>query len=750
MRKYILLITLLLFMITSIYAGEGEGYHLKVEAESWIEKIEFDRKAEIDQEQVKAGVYYLLYDNQIFVDEAVKRDYVHMVVKVINENGLESFSQLSFDYEPSYNKLAIHKVTVHRGDKKIEQLDQKALKIIEESGSQEYLIYDETKSVNLILNDIRVGDIIEYSYTRYGSNPIFKNRFFETFYLGWGFPIEKVNYRVIAPRGRTLNTRSFYSNVEPEIIKRSDNYLEYRVEAEKTGLITSEENAPDWYNPYPRIQFSEFKSWDEVNELFLEHYTISGESKRAIQEEYEKIISSTKKKDYAIKELVDFVRTKIRYLGVEIGESSHKPSLPEEVMERRYGDCKDKTMLLVALLQMLGIEAYPVLVDTEIGHALDRYLPSPGLFNHAIALAIVNGNEYWIDPTITYQRGLLEHSYQYDYGYSLVLKEGSKELKRMIKERTLQPNKETQEIFNLTEGIDKPGSMYVKTTFKGDSADYMREELSYYTKDELQKNYLKYYAESYPSIELAKTFSLDDNEDTNRLIIEEDYNISEIWYFDNDEKVHRADFYPDDLLSYITEPEKSENIKREAPYELNHPVSIRYSTKVLLPEANWGFKDKHGQVDNDYFFFTHSFVYVKQENAVYMVYNYVSKKDYLKSDELDSYRKAIKEVKDNVGYYIYDREKHEKRVKLIIFLLVIAFSVIVAAIILIIDRFKNREKYAMKAKLKRAHKSNDYHHKCRSCGRTDISNPELSFRYCDECSDESCYCSDHISGHSHI
>ena len=43
-----------------------------------------------------------------------------------------------------------------------------------------------------------------------------------------------------------------------------------------------------------------------------------------------------------------------------------------------------------------------------------------------------------------------------------------------------------------------------------------------------------------------------------------------------------------------------------------------------------------------------------------------------------------------------------------------------------------------------------YHHKCTVCGRTDVSNPELEFRYCSKCNGYHCYCEDHISNHTHV
>ena len=49
-----------------------------------------------------------------------------------------------------------------------------------------------------------------------------------------------------------------------------------------------------------------------------------------------------------------------------------------------------------------------------------------------------------------------------------------------------------------------------------------------------------------------------------------------------------------------------------------------------------------------------------------------------------------------------------------------------------------------------APKKPDYSHRCTICGRTDVTNPELEFRYCSRCNGYYCYCQDHINNHAHI
>ena len=70
-------------------------------------------------------------------------------------------------------------------------------------------------------------------------------------------------------------------------------------------------------------------------------------------------------------------------------------------------------------------------------------------------------------------------------------------------------------------------------------------------------------------------------------------------------------------------------------------------------------------------------------------------------------------------------------------------------------KFKSRGKAKSQPKVihfdtEKVKKAPDYTHRCTVCGRTDVSNPELEFRYCSRCHGYYCYCQDHINNHTHI
>ena len=72
-----------------------------------------------------------------------------------------------------------------------------------------------------------------------------------------------------------------------------------------------------------------------------------------------------------VRAVYDFVVTSTRYVGLEFGIHGYKPYKVTQVLARRFGDCKDKASLLIALLREVGVDAELVLVRTRRGGRLD-------------------------------------------------------------------------------------------------------------------------------------------------------------------------------------------------------------------------------------------------------------------------------------------------------------------------------------------------------------------------------------------
>ena len=131
------------------------------------------------------------------------------------------------------------------------------------------------------------------------------------------------------------------------------------------------------------------------------------------------------------------------------------------VFARRFGDCKDKSLLFVTILHALGIEAYPVLVNATLGRGIWDWQPSVSAFDHCIAVVLCRGQTYWLDPTLNYQRGPLAAHYLPGYGCGLVISPQTTGL-AIIPQTTGLPQTTTTEYFRIRRATE-PADLKVVT-----------------------------------------------------------------------------------------------------------------------------------------------------------------------------------------------------------------------------------------------------------------------------------------------
>lgn len=107
--------------------------------------------------------------------------------------------------------------------------------------------------------------------------------------------------------------------------------------------------------------------------------------------------------------LFEKVAREVRYTGLEFGIAAVQPHAASEVWANRYGDCKDKANLLVAMLRHKGVPARLALLNTEHAGRIELAAPAPQQFNHAIVAVPQDGGGWlFCDPTIAFARpGLL-------------------------------------------------------------------------------------------------------------------------------------------------------------------------------------------------------------------------------------------------------------------------------------------------------------------------------------------------------
>ncbi len=140
-----------------------------------------------------------------------------------------------------------------------------------------------------------------------------------------------------------------------------------------------------------RYAWGDAGGWDGVGRWFEGLLTPVPRGAEPVRAKARELVAGVADKKRRIEVLTDFARRQVRYVAVEVGIGGYRPHTPQQVMERLWGDCKDKALLLVDLLKEAGIEAYPALARLDPDGRVDRDFPSPYQFNHMIVAVPADG-----------------------------------------------------------------------------------------------------------------------------------------------------------------------------------------------------------------------------------------------------------------------------------------------------------------------------------------------------------------------
>ncbi len=318
----------------------------------------------------------------------------HRIIKIFNKRGIEKFGEVFITYNTWGERITIKKARTF----KLDGTEVEATSIKDIFPLEGYRLYSHVSQKVISMPALEEGVIIEYQYTLddYSRGFIGKN-FQDTFYLQDFEPIQSCRYVLTIPEGVEIKIVNFKTDIKPEI-KKDESKMLYTWEAFNISQIIYESDMPPFHNIAPRITVSSFSSWEEIASWY---YDISREQSKAdpdIKAKVAELIQNETTLEGKIRALYHYVITEIRYLGLEFGISGHMPHEASEIYKYKYGDCKDKATLLIAMLKEAGIEAYYVLLRTRYSGEIDLDLPS-FQFDHAIAAVPLNGELMFLDGT---------------------------------------------------------------------------------------------------------------------------------------------------------------------------------------------------------------------------------------------------------------------------------------------------------------------------------------------------------------
>nr|NIU01622.1 DUF3857 and transglutaminase domain-containing protein [Nitrosopumilaceae archaeon]NIX62224.1 DUF3857 domain-containing protein [Nitrosopumilaceae archaeon] len=340
--------------------------------------------------------------------ELVIEDYdkaklkVHRIIHVYNEKGdKHGHVKLWEDEFRKCKKLGGSLLSID-GDvlKEIDDDD-----ISKSQLSPGYALYNDTQYQWIDLKWNQYPYKIEYEY-ELDYETLF---YWPDWYPQKDIPVLKSTYRLIIEKEH-IDYRTYFIGMEvtPKIIKdgktREMLWELSNISPKIEEDFMPPENEIQMALKFEPIRFTmnsyiaKFDSWDGVarwySELAKERYELPPQFKTTVHQ----IVSDASSEYEKISRLFSFLQKNTRYVAIHLGIGGWQPHSAEAVSKNKYGDCKDLSTLMIAMLQEAGIDAYPALTLTRDKGVIIKDFPSQD-FNHLITFVPLQEDTLWLECT---------------------------------------------------------------------------------------------------------------------------------------------------------------------------------------------------------------------------------------------------------------------------------------------------------------------------------------------------------------
>lgn len=583
---------------------------------------------------------YWLYDRQVDHRGAERRSYFEHVFEVRSPSLLGEAGRFSIDFTPEFERITFHKVEVRRDGRWTTRLDPKTVSLARREGEFEQDIANGAVTALLVLDDVRVGDVIRVSYTYDGGNPILQGQRTESFRSGYHNPTLAARFRALYAPGTEIAVRTENGEREP-VLRVGADATEVSMERTRVPAIVDHGDYPRGYSPFPSIQVGPRQQWADVVHWALPLYP---QVSAPLAPDLEQRIAAWRRLPTAHARLAAALRTvqdEVRYFGIEMAETTHRPHAPHEVWARRFGDCKDKAYLLVTLLHRLGIEAVPALVSVSNGAAVGRLLPAGDAFDHVIVRATLDGATVWMDPTVSQQGGDPRQTDLADLGMGLPVAPGVTALEAIPRPGVLG-GVESKERYSSADG--RATTLAIETVYRGASADEARRSIVRERPADLSRRYREYYGKRLRGIESIGLPVVEDDREANVVTVRERYRVPE-GFQRVDSRTRSLELYADALSGPTTLPGATTH---PGPLRFTRPGRFRHVVEVDAPAA-WSARFGREHEAHESAAFEYSRGVEVDGNVVRLTYDLDVKAPDVGAKDVAAHLDALREARDGLS-----------------------------------------------------------------------------------------------------
>lgn len=540
-----------------------------------------------------AATIELLSDTQAHFTATGDTTYTASIYKIASAQGLDE-GALQISWDPALETLTLHRYRILRDGKSVDLLgDGSKLSIVQREKNMENAALDGRLTVSLQPEDLRVGDVIDLAYSRTRRDPVMGGRSETVLGPRDGVSYGRVRVRILWPRSKKMEWRAAAGVIQPKLMHSAEG-SELLTDIVNVTPKRGPQGAPSRFGLVNAVEVTEFPDWASISRTFAPYYDKAEQlsASSPVKAEAARIAAVTSDPKVRAEMALRLVQDQVRYLFLGMDDGGYVPASADLTWSRRFGDCKAKTVLLVALLNALGIEARPVLMDTEQGDFLASRLPFMGAFDHAIVEAKIGGRSYWLDGTRSGD-SRLDWLRTPNYRVGLPIVAGGAGLEPLVPEPFDQPSETTSLALDARGGLDIPAPATGEMRFRGESAASMRRKYTDLSQADRDTAFRKLWHDTYDFV-TPTTVAMHDDPVNGDFVLAISGTAKMDWFKEAGTRWYEVDRA---RLGWKFDTVRDGELNTDAPFAFDYPDWWASKETIQLPNGGRDFRLQGDPID---------------------------------------------------------------------------------------------------------------------------------------------------------
>jgi tetratricopeptide (TPR) repeat protein len=550
---------------------------------TWVEPLPIPKVA-----PAKDGppIQILLQDTQSRFGQDADEFYAELAIRIQTTQGLEAMANVARSWNPETETLVFHRFNIIRDGRVIDLLQGgKKVTVLRRETNLELAMLDGALTATIQPEGLQIGDTVDLAITLERRDPVFHGYSEAIGSVAHAGSAGRLHIRATWPDAKPMRWRATAGLPDPKL-RREEGRSELVVDQTDGLAPIPPRDAPIRYADVGQLEVSQFQTWSEASSLMAPLYAKAAvlSDNSPLRVEVEKIKAQTSDPKKRAEAALRLVQDQVHYVFLGMNSGGYVPADADVTWSRRFGDCKGKTALLLALLRGLGVEAQPALVSTVLGDGLDQRLPQLRLFDHVFVRAVIGGKVYWLDGTRVFDRSL-DDIPRPNFHWVLPLQDSDARLENVQPAPFDAPAYESVERLDASGGFEVPAPAHVEHIFRGDAAIAWQLSLHNAGRTEAERSLREYWRRTIPWIEPNSVdFTYDDARHVMSLSTDgaakmDWTKVAGDWDFD----------IGDSNLGFKTSFRREPGPHADAPYAVDFPTYEKWTVVIKLPNGGQGF-----------------------------------------------------------------------------------------------------------------------------------------------------------------